>query len=77
MADGFYGNLRFGLFELSSRERALRRDGVMPPLGTRALDILLYLAELPSALIAKQKPLDVFGQLNQRSWKMRIYNLAS
>jgi hypothetical protein len=49
----------------------------MPPLGPRALDILLYLAELPSALIAKQKPLDVFGQLNQRSWKMRIYNLAS
>ena len=27
MADGFYGNLRFGPFELSSTERALRRDG--------------------------------------------------
>ena len=37
MADGFYGNLRFGPFELSSRERVLRRDGVMMlPLGGRA-----------------------------------------
>jgi hypothetical protein len=27
MADGSYGDLRFGSFELSSTERALRRDG--------------------------------------------------
>jgi hypothetical protein len=33
-------------FELSSRERALRRDGVMLPLGSKALDILLYFASV-------------------------------
>ncbi|MEH2474560.1 hypothetical protein V1281_004257 [Nitrobacteraceae bacterium AZCC 2161] len=58
MADGLYTNLRFGPFELSSRERALRRDGVMLPLGSRALDILIYLAERPGEVIAKQELLD-------------------
>jgi DNA-binding winged helix-turn-helix (wHTH) protein len=55
MADGPYRNLRFGPFELSSRERALRREGVMLPLGSRALDILIYLADRPGELIAKQE----------------------
>jgi DNA-binding winged helix-turn-helix (wHTH) protein len=36
--------LRFGPFELSIGERVLRRDGVVLPLGGRALDILIYLA---------------------------------
>jgi DNA-binding winged helix-turn-helix (wHTH) protein len=58
MADGLYGNLRFGPFELSSRERALRRDRVMLPLGGRALDIPIHLAEPPGELIAKQELLD-------------------
>jgi DNA-binding winged helix-turn-helix (wHTH) protein len=54
MADGSYGNLRFGPFELSSRERALRRDGVMLPLGSRALDILINRAERPGEVIASR-----------------------
>ena len=58
MVVGFYGNLRFGPFELSSRERVLRRDGVVLPPGSRALDILIYLAERPGELIAKQELLD-------------------
>jgi DNA-binding winged helix-turn-helix (wHTH) protein len=58
MAVGFYGNLRFGPFELSNRERVLRRDGVVLPPGSRALDILIYLAERPGELIAKQELLD-------------------
>jgi DNA-binding winged helix-turn-helix (wHTH) protein len=61
MADGLYGNLRFGPFELSSKQRALRRDGVMLPLGSRALDILIYLAERPGEVIAKQ-------ELHDRVW---------
>jgi DNA-binding winged helix-turn-helix (wHTH) protein len=53
--DGVHGNLQFGPFELSSRERVLRRDGVMLPLGGRALDILIYLAERPGEVIAKEE----------------------
>lgn len=56
--DELRGNLRFGPFELSSRERALRRDGVVLPLGSRALEILIYLAERPGEVIAKQELID-------------------
>jgi DNA-binding winged helix-turn-helix (wHTH) protein len=52
--DNVHRNLQFGPFELSSSERALRRDGVMLPLGGRALDILIRLAERPGEVIAKQ-----------------------
>jgi len=45
--DDIHRNLQFGPFELSSRERVLRREGVVLPLGSRALDILIYLAERP------------------------------
>ena len=39
--------LRFGPFELSIGERVLRCDGQVLPLGDRALDILIYLADRP------------------------------
>jgi hypothetical protein len=32
------GKLKFGPFELSSRERVLRHEGVVLPLGRRSLD---------------------------------------
>ena len=48
----------FGPLELSSRERVLRRDGVMLPLGGRAFDILIYLAGPSGEVIAKQELLD-------------------
>jgi DNA-binding winged helix-turn-helix (wHTH) protein len=51
-------NLRFGPFELSIRERALRRDGMMLPLGGRALDVLIYLAERPGEVVAKRELMD-------------------
>jgi predicted ATPase/DNA-binding winged helix-turn-helix (wHTH) protein len=47
--------LRFGPFELSIGERMLRRDGEVLPLGGRALDILIYLADRPGEVIAKQE----------------------
>jgi DNA-binding winged helix-turn-helix (wHTH) protein len=50
--------LRFGPFELSIGERVLRRDGRVLPLGNRALDILTYLADRPSEVIAKQELMD-------------------
>src|SRR6202795_455918 len=53
--------LRFGPFELSIGERALRRDGVVLPLGDRALDILIYLAEHPGEVIAKKELIDHVG----------------
>jgi DNA-binding winged helix-turn-helix (wHTH) protein len=53
-----YGMLKFGRFELSVGERLLRREGVVLPLGSRALDILIYLAERPGELIAKQELID-------------------
>ncbi|QIG98269.1 ATP-binding protein [Bradyrhizobium sp. 6(2017)] len=55
MADGFDSDLRFGPFELSSRQRVLRREGVELPLGGRALDILLYLAARPGEVITKRE----------------------
>jgi DNA-binding winged helix-turn-helix (wHTH) protein len=76
MANGFFRNLCFGPFELSSRERVHRRDGVMLPLGSRALDILIYLAERPGELIAKQELLDRVWSVRSASYKMRIYSLA-
>ena len=56
--DGVYGSLRFGPFELSGRERALRREGLQLPLGSRALDILVYLAERPGEVIPKRELID-------------------
>jgi DNA-binding winged helix-turn-helix (wHTH) protein len=77
MADGFYGNLHFGPFELSSRERVLRRDGVMLPLGSRALDILIYLAERPGELIAKQELLNrVWSDVTVEEGSIRVHVFA-
>src|SRR6202521_821125 len=50
--------LRFGPFELSIGERILWRDGQVLPLGGRALDILIYLADRPGEVIAKQELID-------------------
>jgi DNA-binding winged helix-turn-helix (wHTH) protein len=50
--------LRFGPFELSSSERMLRRDGVTLPLGSRAFDLLVYLAERPGEVIGKKELID-------------------
>src|ERR1700758_5772676 len=54
-------NLRFGPFELSIAERILRREDKVLPLGGRALDILIYLAERPGEVIAKKELIDPVG----------------
>jgi len=58
MFGSFHKNLRFGPFELSSRERVLRRGNEVLPLGSRALDILIYLAERPGQVIGKKELID-------------------
>ena len=78
MADGdVHRNLQFGPFELSSRERVLRRDGVVLPLGSRALDILIYLAERPGEVIAKQELMDhVWSDVTVEEGSLRVHVAA-
>jgi predicted ATPase/DNA-binding winged helix-turn-helix (wHTH) protein len=77
MADSFDDNLRFGPFELSSRERVLRREGVALTLGGRALDILIYLAERPGKVIAKQELIDhVWTDVTVEEGSIRVHVAA-
>jgi predicted ATPase/DNA-binding winged helix-turn-helix (wHTH) protein len=69
--------LRFGPFELSSSERVLRRDGVVLPLGGRALDILIYLADRPGEVIAKQELIDhVWSDVTVEEGSLRVHVAA-
>src|ERR1700755_2141125 len=75
--DDIHGNLRFGPFELSSRERVLRREGVVLPLGSRALDLLIYLAERPGEVIAKQELIDhVWPDVTVEEGSIRVHVAA-
>jgi len=47
-----------GPFELSSGERILRRDGLVLPLGGRALEILIYLVERSGEVVTKKELID-------------------
>src|ERR1700675_3844781 len=65
--------LRFGPFELSIGERILRREGEALPLGGRALDILIYLAERPGKVIAKQELIDhVWSDVTVEEGSIRV-----
>jgi DNA-binding winged helix-turn-helix (wHTH) protein len=75
--DDVHGNLQFGPFELSSRERVLQRDGVMLPLGSRALDLLIYLVERPGEVIAKQELMDhVWSDVTVEEGSLRVHIAA-
>src|ERR1700676_290971 len=78
MADhDVHRNLQFGPFELSSRERVLRRDGVALPLGSRAFDILIYLAERPGEVIAKQELIGhVWSDVTVEEGSLRVHVAA-
>ena len=66
-------NLRFDPFELLIRERVLRRDGVALPLGDRALDILIYLAERAGEVIAKDELIDhVWSDVTVEEGNLRV-----
>ena len=69
--------LRFGPFELSIGERVLRRDGQVRPLGDRALDILIYLADRPGEVIAKQELIDhVWSDVTVEEGSLRVHVAA-
>jgi predicted ATPase/DNA-binding winged helix-turn-helix (wHTH) protein len=77
MADGIHRNLQFGPFELSIGERSLRRAGVVLPLGSRALDLLIYLAERPGEVIAKQELIDrVWSDVTVEEGSIRVHVAA-
>jgi predicted ATPase/DNA-binding winged helix-turn-helix (wHTH) protein len=77
MTDSVDRNLQFGPFELSSRERVLRREGVVLPLGSRALDLLIYLAERPGEVIAKQELIDhVWSDVTVEEGSIRVHVAA-
>jgi len=77
MADSVHRNLQFGPFELSSSERVLRREGEALPLGSRALDLLIYLAERPGRVIAKQELIDhVWSDVTVEEGSIRV-NVAA
>jgi predicted ATPase/DNA-binding winged helix-turn-helix (wHTH) protein len=52
-------SLRFGRFEISAAERALRTDGQPVALGARAFDLLLALAQHRDRVVSKQELLDL------------------
>src|SRR5712672_423229 len=69
--------LRFGPFELSIGERVLRRDGRVLSLGDRALDILTYLADRPSEVIAKRELMDhVWSDVTVEEGSLRVHVAA-
>src|SRR5258706_727610 len=69
--------LRFGPFELSIGERVLRRDGQVLPLSGRALDILIYLADRPGEVIAKQELIDhVWSDVIVEEGSLRVHVAA-
>jgi DNA-binding winged helix-turn-helix (wHTH) protein len=75
--DSVYGSLRFGPFELSSRERVLWRDGLQLPLGSRALDILVYLAERAGEVILKKELIDhVWSGVTVEEGSLRVHVAA-
>jgi DNA-binding winged helix-turn-helix (wHTH) protein len=66
--------IRFGPFELSIGERALRRDGQVLPLEDRALDILIYLADRPGEVIAKQELIyHVWADVTVEEGSLRVH----
>ncbi|MET4482666.1 winged helix-turn-helix domain-containing protein [Bradyrhizobium sp. F1.13.3] len=75
--DDVHIKLQFGPFELASRERVLRCDGVNLPLGSRAFDILIYLAERPGEVITKKELIDhVWSDVTVEEGSLRVHVAA-
>jgi adenylate cyclase len=69
--------LRFGPFELLSSKRMLRRAGVTLSLGSRAFDILVYLAERPGRVIGKKELIDhVWSDVTVEEVSLRVHVAA-
>ena len=69
--------LRFGPFELSGSKRVLWCNGVTLPLGSRAFDILVYLAERPGEVIGKKELIDhVWPEVTVEEGSLRVHVAA-
>jgi adenylate cyclase len=76
-SSGVHRTLRFGPFELLSSKRVLRRDGVTLSLGSRAFDILAYLAERPGKVIGKKELIDhVWSDVTVEEVSLRVHVAA-
>ena len=76
-SDSLHTTLKFGPFELSTRERVLRRDGVVLPLGSRAIDILIHLVERPGEVVGKKELIDqVWSDVNVEEGSLRVHVAA-
>jgi len=76
-SDTVHTMLKFGPFELSTRERVLRRDGVVLPLGSRAVDILIHLAQRPGEVVGKKELIDqVWSDVNVEEGSLRVHVAA-
>ena len=69
--------LRFGPFELSGSKRVLSCNGVTLPLGSRAFDILVYLAERPGEVIGKNELINhVWSNVTVEEGSLRVHVAA-
>jgi DNA-binding winged helix-turn-helix (wHTH) protein len=76
-SNGAHRTLRFGPFELSNSKRMLRRDGVTLSLGSRAFDILVYLAERPGEVIGNKELIDhVWSDITVAEGSLRVHVAA-
>src|SRR5260370_3507532 len=76
-SSGVHRTLRFGPFELLSSKRVLRRDGVTLSIGSRAFDILVYLAERPGKVIGKKELIDhVWSDVTVEEVSLRVHVAA-
>src|SRR6202007_1287697 len=76
-SSGVHRTLRFGPFELLSSKRVLRRNGVTLSLGSRAFDILFYLAERPGKIIGKKELIDhVWPDVTVEEGSLRVHVAA-
>jgi predicted ATPase/DNA-binding winged helix-turn-helix (wHTH) protein len=77
MSDRPVHRLSFGPFELSRDQRTLLRNGAVVALGDRALDLLIYLAERPGQVIAKQELIDnVWSDVTVEEGSLRVHVAA-
>src|SRR5882757_7362664 len=76
-SSGVHRTLRFGPFELLTSKRVLRRDGVTLSIGSRAFDILVYLAERPGKVIGKKELIDhVWSDVTVEEVSLRVHVAA-
>jgi DNA-binding winged helix-turn-helix (wHTH) protein len=69
-----HAKLKFGPFEVSIGERLLRREGMVLPLGGRALDLLIYLAERRGEVISKRELMDqVWRDVTVEEGSIRVH----